>query len=157
MTWQIREGSGADARACFDVYVDAIRNGTAGRYTPEQARAWAPDTDDGGWLAARLDGSRSWVAVSDTGVEGFLSVTLSGHLDLFFVRPTARESGLARLLHDHLMDWARARGLNRLSTDASHLARSFLEKRGWRVLAGESVLRHGVMLERWQMEWQRKE
>ena len=157
MNWTIREGTAADAPACHDVYGDAIRNGTAGRYTPEQARAWAPVEDTGEWLAPRLETGVTWIAVSPSRAEGFLTITPAGHLDLFFVRPEARASGLAVTLYERATDWAGARGLNRLTTDASHLARSFLEQRGWRVITGESVIRQGVAIERWQMSWNRTE
>lgn len=153
MTWTIRTAGAADAPACFAVYVDAIRGGTGGKYTRRQALAWAPEGDAGDWLAARLECGVTWIAVSERRAEGFLNVTPLGHLDLFFIRPEARASGLAAALHDRLMAWAQARALPRLTTDASHLARSFLEKHGWRVLGGESVERGGVALKRWKMEW----
>ncbi len=152
MNWEIREGTPEDAPDCFAIYGDAIRNGTSGRYTPAQARAWAPPDDAGEWIAARLEAGVTWIGVTPTRAEGFLTVTTAGHLDLFFVRPEARASGLASALYDRMMDWAATRGLNHLTTHASHLARSFLEARGWKMIAGEAVERNGEVLERWSME-----
>lgn len=155
MSWEIREGGAAEAASCMDVYVDAVRNGTAGHYTPAQALAWAPTEAVEDWLPPRLADGTTWIAWSATRAEGFLTVTPAGHLDFFFVRPEARASGLAAALYAHLMTWADAQGHDHLTTDASHLARSFLEKRGWRMIAGETAIRHGVALKRWRMDWQR--
>lgn len=152
MNWIIREGSAADADACLDVYVDAIHNGTAGHYTRDQALAWAPPGASAEGLRASLEAGTTWIAVSATRAEGFLTVTSEGYLDFLFVRPDARAAGLTAALYVHLLDWARERNLNHLTTHASHLARSFLEKRGWQVIAGEAVERHGVVIERWKME-----
>lgn len=151
MSWMIREGAEADAAACMAVYVDAIRNGTASHYTPEQSLAWAPTEEIEDWLPPRLETGTTWIAWSDTRAEGFLTLTDDGHLDFFFVRPDARKSGLAAALYDCMMEETKAREQAQLTTYASHLARSFLEKRGWRVIEGETTTRHGVELKRWKM------
>lgn len=151
MSWTIREGGAADAEACHAVYLDAVRNGTSRHYTPEQALAWAPSEQVEDWLPPRLEAGTTWIAFSDRRAEGFLTVTGEGHLDFFFVRPDARASGLAATLYDRMLDLAEARGQARLTTFASHLARSFLERRGWQVIEGESALRNGVELKRWKM------
>ncbi len=155
MSWEIRAGGAADAAACMSVYVDAIRNGTAGHYSPEQAMAWAPTQDVEPWLAPRLEAGVTWIAWDDARAVGFLTFTSDGHLDFFFVRPEARQSGLAELLYQRMLTQSDAAGLETLTTFASHLARSFLEKRGWIVLEGETATRHGVDLKRWKMKLSR--
>lgn len=156
MTWTLRTGGPADAATCHAVYVDAVRNGTAPHYTPEQAMAWAPSETVEDWLPPRLASGITWVADSGPRAEGFLTVTPSGHLDFFFVRPAARATGLSIALYDRMMGWAAETGHDRLTTHASHLARSFLEKRGWQIVDGETTIRHGVELKRWAMEWHRQ-
>ncbi|NDR56123.1 GNAT family N-acetyltransferase [Aliiruegeria sabulilitoris] len=155
MNWQIRDGSAADAVACMEVYVDAVRNGTGRHYSAAQAMAWAPTDNVEDWLPPRLAAGQTWIGWSDRRAEGFLTVTRDGHLDFFFVRPEARPEGLADALYERMMDWAETHDLAGLTTDASHLARSFLEKRGWRMIEGETTIRHGVSLKRWKMAWQR--
>lgn len=155
MTWEIRPGGAADAPACHAVYLDAVRNGTSGHYTAREARAWAPSDEVEDWLPPRLEAGTTWIAWRTDRAEGFLTVTDAGHLDFFFVRPDARGSGLAAALYDRMMELADTRGHDHLTTHASHLARSFLEKRGWRVIAKETALRNGVPLDRWEMAWER--
>ncbi|MDV7145370.1 GNAT family N-acetyltransferase [Tropicimonas sp. TH_r6] len=151
MSWEIRTGGAKDAAACMAVYVDAIRNGTAGHYTADQARAWAPTEEVEDWLPPRLDAGTTWIAWDGPRAEGFLTITADGHLDFFFVRTEARKNGLAEALYLQMLAQAEARGIGTLTTFASHLARSFLEKRGWTVIEGETALRHGVELKRWKM------
>ncbi len=153
MTWTVRDGGAADAPACHAVYVDAVRNGTAGHYTSAQARAWAPIDTVEDWMPPRLEDGTTWITETDDRAVGFLTVTEGGHLDLFFVRPEWRKQGVAATLYETMMDWARTRGLETMTTDASHLARSFLERRSWRVVVGETTVRSGIELKRWKMVW----
>ncbi|WP_068110435.1 GNAT family N-acetyltransferase [Tropicimonas marinistellae] len=153
MNWQIRLGSAADAAACHAIYVDAVRNGTAPLYTPEQARAWAPSDTLEDWMPPRLAAGVTWVAEDSGDAAGFLTVTPEGHLDFFFVRPPWHGSGIAAALYGEMSGWAATRGLSHMTTFASHLCRRFLEPRGWEVIAGETVQRNGQELERWKMEW----
>lgn len=151
----IRPGGVADAAACHAVYVDAVRNGTAPHYSAREALAWAPSATLEDWMAPRLAAGITWVAQSGARAEGFLTVTPAGHLDFLFVRPEWRGTGLAAALYDRMADWAAAAGHDRLTVHASHLSRRFLARRGWQVVARESVARHGVDLVRWEMEWRR--
>jgi putative acetyltransferase len=152
MTWTIRPGGAADARACHAAYVDAIRNGTAPLYTAEQAKAWAPADDVEDWMPARLENGITWIAERDGRAAGFLTFTPEAHLDFFFVRPEARSGGLAGALYDRMIAWAKAEGHRHLTTHANHLARSFLLRRGWRSVERETAIRRGVALDRRKME-----
>ena len=70
---------------------------------------------------------------------------------LFEARGYVLPMGVASALYGAMLQDARAGGLDRLTTDASHLAQRFLERRGWRVTAPETVMRNGVPLERFGM------
>lgn len=151
MTWRVRPWRMSDRAGCVDVSLDAILNGTAPHYSEAQRRAWAaPASDHADWTG-RLATGPSFVAEDDAGLLGFVTLTTAGHLDLFFVRPGARPQGVASALYDSVLDAARGLGLGRLTTDASRLARPFLEKRGWQVTGRECATRNGVPLERFGM------
>ena len=150
MTWDLRPYAPRDAAACGTCYVDAIRNGTAPRYDPAQAAAWASSPDPSEW-AERLSVGKTWVASDGDVVAGFLTLRSDGHLDLFFVRPAYRKTGVSEALYEACLDHAREIGMNRLTTHASLLAKSFLERRGWTCLAEESAMRHGQSLTRFLM------
>ena len=47
---------------------------------------------------------------------------------------------------------ARGSGLNRLTTDASELARSFFMRNGWQLVARQEIERAGISLHNYRME-----
>ena len=153
MTPVFRRFRPADVAGAIEVYLDAVHNGTAPHYSEAERAAWAPrdgNYDHGEWTGRLADG-RTWVAETGATLQGFATLTRAGHLDLLFVRPGAWGAGVAGALYDRLLDDARDLGLTRLTTDASHLARRFLERRGWTVEAEERALRHGVRITRFAM------
>ncbi|MEM0946917.1 MAG: GNAT family N-acetyltransferase [Pseudomonadota bacterium] len=153
MTLSLRPVANHDTHACLSIYLDAIHNGTSPHYTEAEREAWAPRDaahDLDAW-ESRLKTGLSFLAEDEAEPVGFITMTGDGYLDLFFVRPIARRNGAAAALYDHLLTAAREKGLTQLTTHASHLARWFLERRGWTVLAPEMVERHGVSLERFEM------
>jgi putative acetyltransferase len=135
----------------YAIFRDAVRIGAAPFYTEGERLAWAPsDAMTEGW-PARILGATTWVAEEPEGLAGFLTYA-DGYLDFFYVRPEARRGPAAPALYDRMLAEARAEGRARLTTHASHLARSFLERRGWRVVEREEVERGGVLLTRFAME-----
>ena len=60
-------------------------------------------------------------------------------------------AGVAKALYDSLLDRARAMGLKTLTTDASHLARRFLHRQGWRVTREQTQSRRGESLANYRM------
>lgn len=148
----LRDGDRADAALCFAIYREAVLSGAAPLYTEAERGAWCPTDDDGGWIADRLAAGRTWIAETGATPLGFLTATREGHLDLFFVMPGARRTGVAPALYDAFTEWADAQGIATRTTHASHLARAFLERRGWTVTRQEVVPRNGIDLVRWHME-----
>ena len=148
---RVRSYRPTDADACHDVFVAAVRRGAAQFYTEAQRAAWAPsDLSDPDW-ADHLAAQHIWVAEADGALVGFMSVEEDGHLDLAFVRPEWMGRSVAQALHDRIVQWAQPRDLGQLRTEASHLARRFFARRGWRVIEPETVMFHGESLERFRM------
>lgn len=147
----IRRWLPEDAETSYRVYFDSVRVGAASHYTEEQRRAWVPSESMEDWWTPRLIDGTAWVAEDETGLAGLIALRDDGHLDLFFVLSRARGAGAATALYDALMNEARARNLDQLTTDASHLARRFLERREWKLVAEETVTRSGVPLARFRM------
>lgn len=91
---------------------------------------------------------------ADHAVIGFMSLLDHGHLDMAFVDPDWMGRGVAGALHTGILEHARKQGLTCLTTDASHLARPFLMRHGWRVTSPETIRRKGIELERFRMDLQ---
>lgn len=147
----IRRWQAADAEASYAVYVDAVRNGTGRHYTAEQARAWVPSDAMEDWWSPRLKEGAAWVSEDASGLNGLIALRPDGYLDLFFVPPRARGTGIASELYDRLAKEAAEQRLRHLSSHASDYLKPFLEKRGWSTLKEEIVTRNGIALRRWAM------
>ncbi|MDJ1017282.1 MAG: GNAT family N-acetyltransferase [Paracoccaceae bacterium] len=149
----IRRWTRDDAVECYDVYLEAVRNGASEHYNRAQRLAWAPSDEPPESWSARLEVARVWVSEDAQGMTGFISLDDEGYLDLFFVAPRARGDGTAASLYAELLAEAEAQGLKTLRTHASLYLRPFLEKRGWTVVQSEEVERSGVTLRRFEMTW----
>lgn len=150
----LRPYRGSDRRAGFDVFYDAVHQGAARAYTPEQRAVWAPDDAFLPETPDKMLDMVAFVAENPDGsgrLEGFFAMERNGHLDRAFVRPGWMGRGLAQALYDLLLEWAREAGLTQLTTEASHLARPFFEKNAWQLEAPETILRDGVEIERFRM------
>jgi putative acetyltransferase len=135
----IRRYRDTDVDAVYSVFYDAVHNGTGAYYNRFERREWArteatpPDWPD------RLAAQHAQVAVMEGRVVGFMSLKKDGYLDFAFVIPSLMGTGVAARLYSKLEDWAIDAGLTRLTTEASHLARSFFLSHDWRVLSEQMV------------------
>ena len=145
---------GEDA-TLYGIFFEAARIGARDHYTDAQRQAWAPHCDmPKGW-ADKLGQMQTWVGEVEGEVAGFMAMRddspTDGYLDIAFVRPRWMGRGVAQALYGIILERARARGLIRLTTHASHLARPFFARQGWRVDYPETVERDGEALERFAM------
>lgn len=148
----IRRYRPEDAEPLAHLFHDAVRRGAAAAYTAEQRAAWSPAPPAGALWHERLAGAHTLVAERGGRPAGFMSLGGNGRIDLAYVAPGEMGRGTAGALHDALLEVARARGLARLTAEASRLARPFLARRGWRVISVQEVRRGGVALENFLME-----
>ncbi|NUB43903.1 GNAT family N-acetyltransferase [Fertoebacter nigrum] len=140
-----------DAGALAGIFFDAVRIGAAPKYSAAELAAWAPERPTATAWAKRLAGLWTVVAEAEGRPLGFMSLAANGYLDLAFVAPDQRGRGVADALWLAVQAEARARGLHRLTTEASRMARPFFLRHGWQVEAAQQVQRHGVMLENFRM------
>lgn len=149
--WQPRPYRPADAAACAIVFETAVRDGAARHYDAEQRTAWISARTPETW-AARLADQTVWVGVDASDkVLGFFSLTDDGVIDFAFVLPQMRGTGLADALLNRLVDVARTRGLTRLTTEASLIARSFFARNGWEEERRQTVWIGDVSLDNFVM------
>lgn len=149
---RIRPYRDGDAPVLATVFERAVREGAAGAYDADQRAAWASALDTPPDWAQRLGEEITLVAERDGHVAGFMTLGRDGFLDLAFVLPEAMGTGVAAALHDRVLAEAEARDLTRLTTEASHLARRFFLKQGWRELGAIEVELGGTTLTSFQME-----
>ncbi len=76
----------------------------------------------------------------------------TAHLDLAYVATKYQGSGVAGALYERLESEARHRGALKITVDASHLARPFFMKRGYRFLTENQVPRNGLYITNFSLE-----
>lgn len=154
MTVTLREGGAGDSGLAWAIYRRAVLEGAGAHYTEAKRRAWVGAEAEPPWMAERLGTGRCWFAGRAGADEGLLlaaGLARPGpvHLDLFFVLPEARGTGVASALYHAFAAAAGGRGL---TAHASLYLRPFLERRGWQVVRPDPTERNGEVLMRFEME-----
>ncbi|MGS4944722.1 N-acetyltransferase family protein [Meridianimarinicoccus sp. RP-17] len=141
-----------DAPVLARIFDRAVREGAASAYDATQRAAWAGAIDAPPEWCQRLSEEITLVAERDGQMAGFMTLGRDGFLDLAFVLPEAMGTGVAAALHDRVLAEAESRGLFRLTTEASHIARRFFIKQGWREMGEIQVDLGGTTLTSFSME-----
>ncbi|MDL2405450.1 GNAT family N-acetyltransferase [Rhizobium calliandrae] len=141
----------ADANQTSDIFQRAIRQVASRDYNQAQVDAWAKVDDREAW-AKRRSSRPTWIAQHASVPVGFADLEADGHLDMMFVHPDYQGIGAASLLLTAIEAEARKQGLGCIFTEASLTARPFFERRGFLVLASQTVEKRGQMLENFRME-----
>ena len=141
-----------DAESCYALLYRAVHEGTGRFYTPMQQAAWAPiDPRDAANWPTRLTNGFSIAATKWGKIVGFFTMGTDGHIDFAYVAPEEMGRATARKLYNLCEIEARRLGLKEMTTDASHLAKRFFEKRGWDVTARQTVVRDGTAIDNFRM------
>lgn len=151
MNVTIRTFDPRDATTLYAIFFEAIRVGAAAHYSTAQRLAWAAHADmPAGW-PDKLAAHDTFVAETGGEVAGFMAATPDGYIDLAFVRPRWMGRNVAQALYDCVLERAHRRGLTRLTTHASHLARPFFARQGWQVDTTENSDKNGEVLTNFAM------
>lgn len=83
---------------------------------------------------------------------GYMLVQTDGHLDHLYLHPDHTRRGLAEALLDAAETFARDRGIERLLSEASELARQAFERAGYTMTQSRDFSIDGVSIHNWAME-----
>jgi putative acetyltransferase len=148
---KIRPYVATDCDATIDIFQRAIREVASKDYDPAQVAAWSKVEDRDAW--ARRRASRpTWIGEHEGVPAGFSDLEPDGHLDMMFVHPDYQGIGVASSLLDKVESEARKLGLTRIFVEVSLTARPFFERRGYSVLARQTVEARGQKLDNFRME-----
>ncbi len=148
---RVRPYAAADLETLIALFRASVRTVARRDYTFEQVLAWSPDEIDGNNWLLRLGASSTWLAAEGTRVTGFISMEPEGHLDMLYVHPDFLRRGVASALLRRAERSACSQGVVTLSTEASITARPFFERHGFRLIAPQTVMRHGEELRNFRM------
>jgi len=148
----IRDYRISDLTALAQLFFDTVHTVNAVDYTPEQLAVWATGTiDERDWNAS-LSAHRTLIAELDGIIVGFADLAEDGYLDRLYVHRAYQRRGIATALCNALEAGCT---VPLLTTHASITARPFFEKRGWKTVRQQTVVRQGVALTNFVMQKER--
>ncbi|MBO9192719.1 GNAT family N-acetyltransferase [Rhizobium sp. 16-449-1b] len=148
---QVRRYTADDCDDTIAIFLAAIREVASRDYSPAEIEAWAKVEDRAAW-AERRSSRPTFVAEHAGRAIGFSDLEPDGHLDMMFVHPAHQGIGVASLLLSTVEEEARRQRIGRIFTEASLTARPFFERRGFSVIARQSVEKRGQRLTNFRME-----
>jgi putative acetyltransferase len=137
----IRPYRPSDLDQIIAVFQRAVREIAYKDYSQSQIAAWS--TVDRARWEPRRQTRPTWVAEAGGTIAGFADLEDDGHLDLMYVHPDFQGRGIATALLATVEARARELRLDRIYAEASITARSFFERRGFRVATPDVVGSNG--------------
>lgn len=135
----IRPVTRADYACLGKIMYDAVHLGGS-PYSAAQRRAWMPHVPCGPAWEQRLSRQIVYVAQEAKMLCGFMSLD-AAEVDLAFILPAQRGTGLFRKLYLQIESWACVHNRPRLTTYASLTAQPAFAAVGFKVQHHEEVLR----------------
>ena len=148
----IRSYRPQEAARLLEIFRGAVRSAGARDYDAAQVAAWASAEIDAAAWAARRVAKPTYVAERSGEVAGFIDLEPDGHIDMLYVDAAHQRRGVASALIGHVEGLARIAGLARLYTEASLTARPVFARRGFMVLASQTVRTRGQSFVNLRME-----
>ncbi len=144
---QIRKYKPSDCPQTEKLFYETVHTVNAGDYNTEQLHAWATGALNSEQWNQSFLAHESYVAIKDGMIVGFGDIAPNGYLDRLYVHKDYQRQGIATAICDIL----ERKVMGDLTTHASITAKPFFEKRGYRVITAQEVLRNGVSLQNFIM------
>lgn len=150
---EIRTYRSEDRNHLAKLFYNTVHSVNLRDYNQAQLDAWAPrDMDMKRWKLSLL--SHYTVVAEEKGeIVGFGDIAEDGYLDRLYVHKDHQREGIGSAIVDNLEQYARGMCITRITTDASLTALKFFVKRGYRILAEQSVERRGQYLTNFKMQY----
>lgn len=146
---EIRRYQSSDLKEIETLFYQTVHRVNQADYREEQLDAWADGRIDENAWDRSFQEHITLVAVKDGRIAGFGDMDRTGYLDRLYVHWEEQRKGIASALCDRLEQEAES---ERFVTHASITAKPFFEKRGYRVVKEQEVIRKGVALTNYVME-----
>jgi putative acetyltransferase len=140
-----------DAIAIVRLFYETVRTVNRRDYSAAQVEAWAPAIPDAAVWHRRMIERCTLVAEEDSALIAFAELEPSGHLDMFYCRADAVGRGVGGRLYEVLEARAAALAIASIFLEASITAQPFFARRGFRVVAQQTVVRRGVVMTNFKM------
>lgn len=147
----IRKYQKEDCKELCALFYDTVHTINAKDYTKDQLDVWATGQVDFEKWDKSLQEHYSIVAIDNKIIVGFGDIDKTGYLDRLYVHKDYQKKGIATAICNNLEKNISAK-INKIRTHASITAKSFFEKRGYKVIKEQQVERQGIFLTNYVME-----
>ena len=140
---KIRKYKKSDCKKLSDLFYDTVHSVNAKDYTQKQLDVWAPvNINLQNWNKS-LEANYAIVATIDNIIVGFGDIEGTGYLNRLYVHKDYQRQGIATRICDEL---EKAIDQHTYEVHASISAKSFFEKRGYKIIKKQNVEKSGVLL-----------
>ncbi|WP_071131230.1 GNAT family N-acetyltransferase [Enterococcus timonensis] len=145
----LRRYTTADCTEMAELFYQTVHSVNAKDYTKEQLNAWATGAIDlNQWNQSFLN-HFTLVAVKNNKIVGFGDIDDTGYLDRLYVDKDFQNQGIATAICAEL---EKSIPTGPITTHASITAKLFFQRRGYRVIKEQQVIRNGISLTNFLME-----
>lgn len=145
----IIEYTPSDCKKLAELFYQTVHVVNAKDYTNKQLDVWATGyVDLKEWNKLFLE-HNTLVAIENSIIVGFGDIDKSGYLDRLYVHKDYQGQGIATAICNKLEQSVKA---YKIVTHASITAKPFFERRGYRVIKEQQVIRDGIALTNYVME-----
>lgn len=144
----IRKYESTDCKELAELFYNTVHTINAKDYTKEQLDAWASGQVDLEKWDQSFQEHFTVVAVENGIIVGFGDIDTTGYFDRLYIHKNNQRKGIATAICDQL----ESKVQGKIVTHASVTAKPFFEKRGYKVLKEQQVVRKEIFLKNYVME-----
>lgn len=144
----IRKYESTDCKELAELFYNTVHTINAKDYTKEQLDTWASGQVDLEKWDQSFQEHFTVVAVENGIIVGFGDIDTTGYLDRLYIHKNNQRKGIATAICDQL----ESKVQGKIVTHASVTAKPFFEKRGYKVLKEQQVVRKEIFLKNYVME-----
>lgn len=144
----IRKYESTDCKELAELFYNTVHTINVKDYTKEQLDAWASGQVDLEKWDQSFQEHFTVVAVENGIIVGFGDIDTTGYFDRLYIHKNNQRKGIATAICDQL----ESKVQGKIVTHASVTAKPFFEKRGYKVLKEQQVVRKEIFLKNYVME-----
>lgn len=144
----IRKYESTDCKELAELFYNTVHTVNAKDYTNAQLDAWASVQMDLEKWDQSFQEHFTVVAVENGIIVGFGDIDTTGYLDRLYIHKNNQRKGIATAICDQL----ESKVQGKIVTHVSVTAKPFFEKRGYKVLKEQQVVRKEIFLKNYVME-----
>lgn len=146
---ELRKYKFTDVNEIAQLFYETIHSVNAKDYTKEQLNVWATGHVNLEKWDRSFQSHQTYVATENNKIVGFGDIDETGYLDRLFVHKDFQGKEIATTICNIL---ERTINTNCIKVHASITAKSFFEKRGYKIVKEQTIERQGVLLTNYIME-----